>query len=107
MTNNSTPYRYVGAMSEAPVGLINIDTPCFTRKCLLIQWVRVRHGRVTPVEVIPNKIVSPANLEPGTKTSAECWVCVVDARIDTRFISNELYEYMRSEAVENRVTFRS
>lgn len=80
----------MGAMSDAPAGLINIDTPCFTKKYCVIQWVRVWHGRVIPVEIIPNKIVSPANLEPGTKTSAECRVCVVDARIDTRFISNEL-----------------
>ena len=107
MTNNSTSYRYVGAMSRAPTGLVNTGPSCFAKKCLLIQWIRVRHGRITPVVIISNKIVPADNLEPGTKTSAKCRVCIVDACINTRFINSEPREYMRSEAVENRVTFQS
>ena len=99
-------YRYEGAMFSAPVGLVNINSSCFDKKCLLNQWIRVRHRRVTPVIIIPNKIIPTSNLEPRTKTSAECRVCVVDARINTRFVNNKPCEYMRSEAVENRVTFQ-
>jgi hypothetical protein len=100
-------YRYVGAMSNASVGLVNIDPSCLAGKCLLIQWIRVRDRRVGPVVIIPNKIVSASNLEPGTKTSAECRVRVVDARINTRTVNNEPCEYMWSGAVENRITFQS
>lgn len=79
MINETMPYRYVRAGSIAPAGLVNIGPSFFTRGYLLVQWVRVRHGRVAPVVIIPNKIVPAGNLEPRTKTSAERRVCVVDA----------------------------
>lgn len=79
MTNHDISYRYEGAKSIAPAGFVNINPLCFTKKSLLVQWIRVRHGRIPPVVIIPNKIVPASNLEPGTKTPAECRVCVVDA----------------------------
>jgi len=79
MIDESMSYRYVRAASIAPAGLVNIGPSFFTRGYLLVQWVGVRHGRITPVVIIPNQIEPAANLEPRTKTSAERRVCVVDA----------------------------
>ena len=70
----------------------------FTKKHLLIQRIGVRGGRITPVVIIPHKIVPSSNLKLGTKTSAKSWVFIVDARINTGFGKNKKCEYVQSGA---------
>ena len=97
-------YRSLSSMSIASVGLVNVDGPRFTQSCLHVQWIIVRHGRVTLVEVVPNKIVSSSNLVPSTKTSAKVWVSVVDARVDTASVNNESRGHSKSETTEIGLT---
>ena len=90
----------MSAMSDAPACRVNVIESHFTTKYLLIQWIGVRIGRIILVVIIPYEIIPSSNLKPGTKTSAKCWVIIVDARINAGFGKEEKCEYMRSGATE-------